>query len=194
VGFADALDYLTLDPETESVLMYVEGVRHARHLMSALRAAARIKPVIVLKAGRDEPGSRAAATHTGAMTGSDAVFEAALRRAGAVRVGTFIQLFSAAKCLASRYRPVGNQIAVVTNGGGPGVMAADRAQECGLRLATLAPDTRATLDAALPAAWSRGSPSTCWRTRPRNATPRRSRPAWPIPASTAWWRSSPPRP
>jgi acetyltransferase len=158
VGFADALDYLTLDPETESVLMYVEGVRHARHLMSALRAAARIKPVIVLKAGRDEPGSRAATTHTGAMTGSDAVFEAALRRAGAVRVGTFIQLFSAAKCLASRYRPVGNQIAVVTNGGGPGVMAADRAQECGLRLATLAPDTRATLDAALPAAWSRGNP------------------------------------
>ena len=102
VDFSEALDYLTTDSETESIVLYLEGIRTARRFMSSLRAAARVKPVIVLKAGRGVPGARAAATHTGAMTGADDVFDAALRRAGAVRVGTFTQLLSAAKCLSSR--------------------------------------------------------------------------------------------
>jgi acetyltransferase len=158
VDFSEALDYLAWDAETESIVLYLEGIRNARRFMSALRAAARIKPVIVLKAGRGASGSRAAATHTGAMTGADDVFEAALRRAGAVRVGTFVQLVSAAKCLSSRYRANGRNIAIVTNGGGPGVMAADRAAETGVVVVDLSPETVARLDAALPPAWSRGNP------------------------------------
>ncbi len=158
VDFAEALDYLTVDGETESIVLYLEGIRTARRFMSSLRAAARVKPVIVLKTGRGASGARAAATHTGAMTGADDVFDAALRRAGAVRVETFTQLLSAAKCLSSRYRATGRNLAIVTNGGGPGVMAADRAAEAGLVVGTLSPDTIATLDKVLPAAWSRGNP------------------------------------
>ena len=158
VDFSEALDYLAWDAETESIVLYVEGIPNARRFMSALRAAARIKPVIVLKSGRGDPGSRAAATHTGAMIGADDVFDAALRRAGAVRVGTFVQLVSAAKCLSSRYRANGRNIAVITNGGGPGVMAADRAAETGVVVAELSPETIATLDRVLPPAWSRSNP------------------------------------
>lgn len=158
VDFSEALDFLAWDSETESIVLYLEGIPNARHFMSALRAAARIKPVIVLKAGRGVSGSRAAATHTGAMTGADDVFDAALRRAGAVRVATFVQLVSAAKCLSSRYRANGRNIAIVTNGGGPGVMAADRAAETGVVVAELSPQTIATLDRVLPPAWSRGNP------------------------------------
>jgi acetyltransferase len=158
VDIADTLDYLALDPDTESILLYLEGVPSARRFMSALRAAARIKPVLALKSGRARQGSKAAFTHTGALMGADEVFDAALRRSGAVRVTTFLQLFSAAKCLASRYRPVARRLAIVTNGGGPGVMAADRAVEVGLVLAELAPETVRTLDRTLPAGWSRGNP------------------------------------
>jgi acetyltransferase len=158
VDFADVLDFLTLDPATESIVLYVEGIRNARKFMSALRAAARSKPVIVLKAGRDAAGSRAAATHSSAMAGRDDVVDVALRRAGAVRVRTFVQLFSAAKCLSSRYRPTGNRLAVVTNGGGPGVMAADRADGVGIEVARLSPQTLARLDQTLPPGWSRDNP------------------------------------
>ena len=101
--------------------------------MSALRSAAHAKPVVVLKAGRRPAGNAAAQTHCGAIVGSDDVFDAALRRAGAVRVRSFVELFSAAKCLASRYRPVGRRLAIVTNGGGPGVLAADWVNEIRLR-------------------------------------------------------------
>jgi acetyltransferase len=158
IDVADALDFLALDPETESILLYLEGVPSARRFMSALRAAARIKPVLALKSGRAPAGSRAAFTHTGALMGADDVFDAALRRSGAVRVPTFLQLFAAAKCLASRYRPAERHLAIVTNGGGPGVMAADRAIDAGLALADLAPATIARLDRALPVGWSRRNP------------------------------------
>ena len=119
-------------------------------LETALRAAAYAKPVVVMKAGRKPAGSRAALTHSAAIVGSDDVFEAALRRAGAVRVRLFTQLFSAAKCLASRYRPVGKRLAVITNGGGPGVLAADWANEIGLDVATLSQATHSELAAQLP--------------------------------------------
>ena len=118
--------------------------------MSALRSAANAKPVIVLKAGRKPAGNAAAQTHSGAIVGSDDVFDAALRRAGAVRVSSFVELFSAAKCLASRYRPVGPRLAIVTNGGGPGVLAADWVNEIHLHLGILSPQSAADLKPLLP--------------------------------------------
>lgn len=145
VGLAQTLDFLASDPATESIVIYMEGIVHARAFLSALRAAANSKPVVVLKAGRRAASSQAALTHSGAIVGSDEVFDAALRRAGAVRVRSFVQLFSAAKCLASRYRPVGPRLAIVTNGGGPGVLAADWIAELGLELGRLAPAAAAAL-------------------------------------------------
>lgn len=142
---SQALDYFAADRATHSILVYLEGIRDARRFMSALRTAANIKPVIVLKAGRKPAGSSAALTHSGAIVGSDDVFDAALQRAGAVRVRSFVQLFSAAKCLASRYLPVGKRLAVVSNGGGPGVLAADWTNELGLELATLPAEAAARL-------------------------------------------------
>ncbi|NEX63272.1 bifunctional acetate--CoA ligase family protein/GNAT family N-acetyltransferase [Noviherbaspirillum galbum] len=137
VDIAQALDFLADDRQTQSIVVYLEGIRNARRFMSSLRAAANAKPVIILKAGRKPAGSTAALTHSGAIVGSDDVFDAALQRAGAVRVRSFVQLFSAAKCLSARYLPVGKRLAVVTNGGGPGVLAADWANELGLTLAIL---------------------------------------------------------
>jgi acetyltransferase len=133
VDLPQALDFLASDGQTQSILVYMEGIHHARRFMSALRAAAYAKPVVVMKAGRKAAGSKAALTHSGSIVGSDDVFDAALRRAGVVRVRAFTQLFSAAKCLASRFRPVGRRLAIVSNGGGPGVLAADWADEIGLQ-------------------------------------------------------------
>ena len=158
VDFGELLDFLAADPATEAILMYVEGIRDARRFMSALRAAARVKPVIALKVGRYASGSRAASSHTGALVGSDAVFDAALRRGGAVRVKTYIQLFAAARVLATGLFPPGERLAIVTNGGGPGVVAADCAAENGVPLAQLSPATLARLDEALPPQWSHGNP------------------------------------
>ncbi|MGZ8243921.1 bifunctional acetate--CoA ligase family protein/GNAT family N-acetyltransferase [Methylomagnum sp.] len=158
VDFGDILDYLALDPETRSILLYVEGLRDARRFMSGLRAAARMKPVIVIKAGRHQEGSRAALSHTGAMVGVDDVFVAALQRAGVVRARTIEQLFAAAQLLATRHRARGDRLAIVTNAGGPGVMATDRAVEQGIRLAELDEATLKALDAVLPAAWPRQNP------------------------------------
>ena len=156
VELAQALDFLAQVASTKSILIYIEDIRHARRFMCALRAAAFAKPVVVvvvmevvMKSGRKPAGSQAALTHSAAIVGSDDVFEAALRRAGAVRVRSFTQLRSAAKCLASRYRPVGNRLAVVTNGGGPGVLAADWANEIGLDVATLTDASRAQLASEL---------------------------------------------
>lgn len=144
VDIAQVLDFLADDRATQSIVMYLEGIRDARSFMSCLRAAASVKPVIVLKAGRKPAGSKAALTHSGAIVGSDDVFDAALQRAGAVRVRSFVQLFSAAKCLSARFLPVGKRLAIITNGGGPGVLAADWANELDLELATLpAPDADA---------------------------------------------------
>ncbi len=145
VDLAQVLDFLASDGSTHSILVYMEGITHARRFMSALRAAASIKPVVVMKAGRKPAGSSAALTHSAAIVGADDVFEAALRRAGVVRVRAFTQLFSAAKCLASRYRPVGKRLAIVTNGGGPAVLAADWTNEIGLEVARLDSATRNAL-------------------------------------------------
>lgn len=150
VDIAQVLDFLASDAQTHSIVVYLEGISSARRFMSALRAAANAKPVIVLKAGRKTAGNKAAQTHSGAIVGSDDVFDAALRRAGAVRVRSFVELFSASKCLASRYRPVGKRLAIVTNGGGPGVLAADWVSEIDLELGQLSPETAAELKTKLP--------------------------------------------
>ena len=149
VSMSQVLDFLAADQQTHSIVVYLEGISNARRFMSALRAAANAKPVVVLKAGRktgSKPGgNEAARTHSGAIVGSDDVFDAALRRAGAVRVRSFVQLFSAAKCLASRYRPVGKRLAIITNGGGPGVLAADWVSEINLQLGRLSATRAAEL-------------------------------------------------
>ncbi|MBW8744051.1 MAG: bifunctional acetate--CoA ligase family protein/GNAT family N-acetyltransferase [Sphingomonas sp.] len=150
VDLAQVLDFLASDARTQSIVVYLEGISSARRFMSALRSAAHAKPVVVLKAGRRSAGNEAALTHCRAIVGSDDVFDAALRRAGAVRVRSFVELFSAAKCLAARYRPVGKRLAIVTNGGGPGVLAADWVSEIGLQLARLSPDTARALTPKLP--------------------------------------------
>ena len=149
VDLPQVLDFLANDAGTQSILVYMEGIRSARRFMSALRAAAYAKPVVVMKAGRRPAGTKAALTHSASIVGSDDVFAAALRRAGVVRVRAVTQLFSAAKCLASRFRPVGKRLAIVTNGGGPGVVAADWANEIGLDVAQLAPESRQLLAAGL---------------------------------------------
>ncbi len=151
VDIAQVLDFLATDPQTHSIVVYLEGISNARRFMSALRSAANAKPVVVLKAGRKPAGNEAAQTHSGVIVGSDDVFDSALRRAGAVRVRSFVALFSAAKCLASRYRPVGKRLAIVTNGGGPGVLAADWVNEILLDLGRLSPESVAALKPQLPA-------------------------------------------
>ena len=158
VDFGEVLDFLIADPATEAVLLYVEGIRNARRFVSALRAASRVKPVIVLKVGRFASGSKAASSHTGALVGSDAVFDAALRRGGTVRVKTYTQLFAAARMLAADRLPQGERLAIVTNGGGPGVLAADSAAENGVPLATLSAQTVDLLNGKLPPQWSHGNP------------------------------------
>lgn len=150
VDLAAVLDYLANDRRTRSIIVYLEGIGQARRFTSALRAAAHAKPVVILKAGSNPASNVAAQTHSGAIVGSDDVFDAVLRRAGAVRVHSFVELFSAAKCLASRYRPVGNRLAIITNGGGPGVLAADGIQALRLSLGVLAPERRTELAAQLP--------------------------------------------
>ena len=171
IDFGDLLDFLGTDPKTRSILLYIESVQSARKFMSAARAAARNKPVIVVKTGRSEAGRKAARSHSGAMTGSDAVFDAAIRRAGMLRVDTLQDLFMAAETL-SRYRAMppspGNpasdeqrqlaRLTIVTNGGGAGVLAADAAAQAGVALAEPDAALMATLEALLPPNWSRGNP------------------------------------
>lgn len=158
VDFGEILDFLVWDDATRSILLYVEGINDARRFMGGLRAAARVKPIVVMKAGHQEAGSRAAVSHSGALVGGDDVFEAALARAGVVRVMSFSDFFATAKTLDAGLRVVGDRVAVVTNGGGPGVMAMDRLASCGLVPATLSDDTVSALDAVLPAAWPRRNP------------------------------------
>ncbi|MEQ1600395.1 MAG: bifunctional acetate--CoA ligase family protein/GNAT family N-acetyltransferase [Methylophilaceae bacterium] len=158
VDFGEILDYLVSDINTHSILMYIEGIRNARSFMSALRAAARFKPVILVKVGRHAAGSKAAMSHTASLVGADDVFDAAVSRVGVVRVQTITQLFTAAKALSCGSRPVGNRLAIVTNGGGPGVMATDRAEDLGLTIATLSDATIEYLNQHLPPHWSHGNP------------------------------------
>ena len=158
VDFGEILDYLVSDNKTQNILLYIEGIRNARSFMSSIRAAARIKPVILVKVGRHAAGSKAAMSHTASLVGSDDVFDAAVRRAGVVRVQTITQLFAAAKALSSGFRPVGNRLAIVTNGGGPGVMATDRAVDLGLEIATLSDSTIERLNHVLPPNWPHSNP------------------------------------
>ncbi len=161
VEFSEILDFLSLDGATRSIILYIEGVHDARAFLSSVRAAASVKPVVVLKVGRHLAGSTAAMSHTGALVGDDAVFDAALRRAGAIRVGAYTQMFSAAEALAAGRFPrpdPGNRLAIVTNGGGPGVLAADSVADNEVALAKLSAETVAKLDAVLPSTWSRGNP------------------------------------
>ena len=158
VDFGDVLDYLASDPGTRAILMYMESVKAARKFMSAARAAARNKPVIVVKAGRAPDGARAAASHTGALAGSDSVFDAAARRAGMLRVDTLESLFDAAETLSHARSWCGERIAILTNGGGAGVLAADALALGGGKLAILSEKSLAALDQCLPVGWSHGNP------------------------------------
>ena len=158
VDVDDLLDHLATDAKVRAILLYLEGIRDARNFMSAARAAARVKPVIVLKAGRHPDGARAAASHTGAMAGSDAVYDAAFERAGLVRVADLGDLFEAAEILSRIGRGVGERLAILTNGGGAGVLAVDRLKDLSGTLASISPDTVATLNRQLPAGWSRANP------------------------------------
>jgi acetyltransferase len=158
VDFGDMLDYLANEPDTRAILLYVEAVTAARKFISAARAASRTKPVIVVKAGRHAEGARAAASHTGALAGSDAVYDAVFRRAGMLRVLGLDELFAAVETLDMARPPRGDRLAIVTNGGGMGVLATDALMDRGGRLAELAEDTRAALDRVLPATWSHANP------------------------------------
>jgi acetyltransferase len=159
VDFGDVLDYLASDPATGAILMYMEDLRHARKFMSAARAAARTKPVLVLKAGRMAEGAKAAASHTGALAGADDVYDAAIRRAGMLRVLSTEDLFAAVETLAHARPLFGERLVIMTNGGGPGVMATDALVFGGGSMATLSEQTLAKLDEVLPATWSHANPA-----------------------------------
>ncbi len=158
VDIADLLDYFALDGKTRAILLYVEAIKDARKFMSAARAAARIKPVVVVKSGRMAQGATAAATYTGALAGSDAVYDAAFRRAGIVRVPDLRELFDCAETLGRVDPPPGKRLAILTNGGGIGVLAIDRLAELGGIPAPIVPTTREKLDAILPRTWSGSNP------------------------------------
>lgn len=158
VDFGDLVNYLGNDSSVKSILLYIESLTNFRKFMSAARAVSRVKPIIVLKAGRSPAGAKAAASHTGAMVGEDAVYDAAFKRAGVVRVDTIEELFDCAELMAKQPRPCGRRLAIITNGGGPGVMAADFLSSHGHDPVPLDPQTVTDLDAVLPSCWSRGNP------------------------------------
>jgi acetyltransferase len=158
VDFGDTLDYLANDPDTRAILLYVEAITDARKFMSAARAAARMKPVIVVKSGRHAASAKAAASHTGALAGSDAVYDAAFRRAGMLRVDTLGELFAAVETLATTEPPAGDRLSILTNGGGIGVLATDALIGHNGHLAELSESTTSALNAVLPATWSQANP------------------------------------
>jgi acetyltransferase len=159
VDFGDLLDYFALDRGTRAILLYIESIKDARKFMSAARAAARAKPVIVVKSGRNAQGAKAALTHTGGLAGSDAVYDAAFRRAGLLRVLDLDELFAAAETLGHQATLSGERLAILTNGGGVGVLAVDRLADLGGQLAAISPASMQKLDAALPPIWSRANPA-----------------------------------
>ena len=166
VDLADLLDYFAVDRSTRAILLYVESIKDARKFMSAARAAARVKPVVVIKSGRHTQAAAAAKTHTGALAGSDAVYGAAFRRAGMLRVLDLDELFAAAATLG-RLRPFkGDRLSILTNGGGIGVLAVDRLVDLGGSLATISRETLNKLDGLLPPTWSRSQSGRYrWRRR-----------------------------
>jgi len=156
--FGDLIDYLGNDPDVSSIVLYIEGLTYPRKFMSAARAVSRVKPIIVLKSGRSAAGAKAAASHTGSMAGEGAIYDAAFKRAGIVRVDTIEALFDCAELVAKQPVPKGSGLAVITNAGGPGVMAADALASFGLEPVSLRPETIKELDEFLPSFWSRGNP------------------------------------
>jgi len=158
VDFGDLIDYFGSDPKTKSILMYVEGVTNARKFMSAARHFARTKPIIVVKSGKFAESTKAAASHTGSLSGEDDIYEAAFKRAGIVRVQEIADLFNAAEVLGTQPLPNGPKLAVITNAGGPGVMATDALIAKGGKLAKLSQKTVADLNNVLPPFWSKGNP------------------------------------
>ena len=158
VDFGDLIDYLGNDPEVTSILLYMESLTEIRKFMSAAREVSRIKPIVVLKAGKSEAGAKAAASHTGALAGENRVYEAAFTRAGLARVRTLEDFFDCAELLAKQLPPLGRRLVVVTNSGGPGVMAADAIEEYGLELSPLSEETIQRLNKILPPFWSHGNP------------------------------------
>ncbi|PMB06028.1 acetyl CoA synthetase subunit alpha [Fischerella thermalis CCMEE 5198] len=158
VGWGDLIYYLGDDPHTESIVIYMESIGDARSFLSAAREVALTKPIIVIKAGRTAAAAKAAASHTGALAGSDAVFDAALRRCGVLRVKSISELFDMAEVLAKQPRPKGPRLTIVTNAGGPGVLATDALITDGGELAELSPETYAALNELLPPQWSHNNP------------------------------------
>ena len=158
IDFGDMIDYLGGEPEVSSILMYVESLTHIRKFMSAARAVSRIKPIIALKAGRTRAGALAAASHTGALAGEDSIYDAALQHAGILRVKTFEELFDCAELLAKQPKPKGPGLAILTNAGGPGVMAADALSDYGYEPVSLNQQTIDQLNEILPPFWSKRNP------------------------------------
>jgi acetyltransferase len=158
VDFGDLIDYFGSDPKTKSILMYVEGITEARKFMSAARHFARTKPIIVVKSGKFSESAKAAASHTGSLSGSDDVYDAAFKRAGVVRVNEIADLFNAAEVLGTQPLPKGPRLAIITNAGGPGVMATDALIGFGGQVAKISQKTIESLNAVLPPFWSHGMP------------------------------------
>ena len=158
VNFGDLIDYFGTDPKTRSILMYIEGITDARKFMSAARHFSRTKPIIVVKSGRSVESAKAAASHTGAITGEDMVYDAAFKRAGIVRVKDIADLFNCAEAIGKQPLPKGPNLAIITNAGGPGVMASDSIISLGGKLAQLSSETIEKLNSILPSHWSKGNP------------------------------------
>jgi len=158
VGWGDLINHLGADPNTRSIVIYMESIGNARAFLSAAREVALTKPIIVIKPGRTEAAAKAAASHTGSLTGSDEVLQAAFQRVGVLRVDTISELFDMAEVLAKQPRPKGPRLSIVTNAGGPGVLATDMLITSGAQLAELAPETMASLNQILPPTWSHNNP------------------------------------
>ena len=158
VGWGDLIYYLGNDPKTKSIVIYMESIGNARSFLSAAREVALTKPIIVIKPGRTAAAAKAAASHTGSLTGSDEVLEAAFRRVGVLRVNTIADMFYMAEVLSKQPRPQGPRLTIVTNAGGPGVLACDSLIQGGGELADLSPETMEAYNAVLPATWSHNNP------------------------------------
>jgi acetyltransferase len=158
VGWGDLIYYLGDDPHTKSIVIYMESIGDARSFISAAREVALTKPIIVIKAGRTEAAAKAAASHTGALAGSDAVLDAAFRRCGVLRVNSISDLFDVAEVLAKQPRPKGPRLTILTNAGGPGVLATDALIEASGELTSISPEAIASFDKILPTHWSHNNP------------------------------------
>ncbi|HSE83193.1 MAG TPA: bifunctional acetate--CoA ligase family protein/GNAT family N-acetyltransferase, partial [Thermodesulfobacteriota bacterium] len=158
IDFGDLIDYLGCSEEVSSIILYVESLTNTKKFMSAARAVSRIKPIIAIKAGRSHVGAQAAASHTGAMAGEDDIYDAAFKRAGIIRVRTMQELFNCAESLAKQPRPRGPRLGIVTNAGGPGVIAADTLEDWGQEPAPLSKETIERLNSVLPPHWSKRNP------------------------------------